>query len=77
MLVDLMDTKRFPEVYTFKILEQNSYMIMEKLNQNLDDIFRSFQKKFSLKTLALITNELLLSVAALHEHSILHRDIKP
>ena len=56
MLVSLMDTKRFPEVYTFKILEKNSYMIMEKLDNNLDDIFKHQKKVFSLKTIALLAN---------------------
>lgn len=62
MLVNLLDTKRFPLVYTFKILEKNSYMIMEKLDQNLDDIFLKHHRKFSLKTIALIFHEMMLSM---------------
>ena len=46
MLADLMDTKRFPEVYTYRVLEQNSYMIMEKLDESLDSIFKAHEKKF-------------------------------
>lgn len=34
-----MDTKRFPEVYSLKKNLTNSYIIMEKLDQNLDHIF--------------------------------------
>ena len=52
-------------------------MIMEKLDRNLDDIFKELKKSFSLKTIALIANEMIQSVTALHENAILHRDIKP
>jgi hypothetical protein len=53
-----MDTKRFPKVYTYRVLEQNSYMIMEKLDENLDSIFKANGRKFELKTIALIANQM-------------------
>jgi hypothetical protein len=39
-----MATKRFPEVYSFNILEQNSYMIMERLDKNLDVLYKNSNK---------------------------------
>lgn len=77
MLADLMDTKQFPEVYCYKVLEQHSYMVMEKLQENLDNHFRVNHKKFSLKTIALISNEMMKAMKSLHAHGYLHRDIKP
>ena len=77
MLADLMDTKHFPEVYSFKVLEQHSYMIMEKLDENLDNLFRMNDKKFSLKTIALITNQMVEAMMEMHSKGYLHRDIKP
>jgi serine/threonine protein kinase len=72
-----MDTKRFPEVYSFKVLEQNSFMIMEKLDKTLNALYIEQNRTFSLKTLALIANELMVSLMELHKHGYLHRDIKP
>ena len=77
MLADLMGYKQFPEVYSFKILEQHSYMIMEKLDANLDFLFKKNNKKLSLKTIALISNDMMKAMKALHSHRYLHRDIKP
>lgn len=77
MLADLMGYQQFPEVYSFKILEQHSYMIMEKLDSNLDYLFKKNNKNLSLKTIALISNDMMKAMKALHSHQYLHRDIKP
>ena len=77
MLADLMDTKQFPEVYSFKVLQQHSYMIMEKLDQNLDFLFKNHDRHFSLKTISMIANQMMDSMRSLHQHGYLHRDIKP
>lgn len=50
---------------------------MEKLDSNLDYLFKSNNKKFSLKTIALIANQMMKAMRSLHSHSYLHRDIKP
>ena len=49
-----METKRFPLVYSLKTLTSNSYLIMEKFEKSIDEIFESHGKKFNIKTIALI-----------------------
>lgn len=61
-----MDTKQFPEVFSFKSLEQHSFMIMEKLHENLDHLYRVEEKKFSLKTIALISNQMMEALRSMH-----------
>ncbi len=64
-------------MYSCKVLEQNSYMIMEKLGENLDVLHKARNRAFSLKTIALIANEMMKSLKELHAHGYVHRDIKP
>ena len=50
---------------------------MELLGQSLEDLFQSQQKKFSLKTVAMIGIQILDRLEYIHEKAILHRYIIP
>lgn len=50
---------------------------MELLGNTLDALFEKQNKKFSLKTVLLIVDQMLQRIKVLHEHSFIHRDIKP
>ena len=39
MLAELGSLPHFPRVYAFKKLKENSFMVMEKLDRNLEEIF--------------------------------------
>lgn len=54
IMLDLMGTGHFPEIYSLQKLKENSYIIMEKLDYNLEQLFQQKKKKFSLATVALI-----------------------
>ena len=50
---------------------------MELLGQSLEDLFQSQQKKFSLKTVAMIGIQILDRLEYIHEKNFLHRNIIP
>ena len=50
---------------------------MEKLDNNLEELFALKKKKFSLPTIALITEQCFTGMLLLHEAGYLHRDLKP
>jgi serine/threonine protein kinase len=64
-------------VYSLKILNLNSYMIMERLSSSLDDIFEEKKKRFDIKTIILIAYQMFKSLEVLHRSGYTHRDIKP
>lgn len=50
---------------------------MEKLDSNLEQLFTEKKKKFSLSTIALITDQCFTAMRLMHEGGYLHRDLKP
>lgn len=76
-MLDLMGTGHFPEIYSLQKLKENSYIIMEKLDHNLEELFLQQKKKFSLATVALVTEQCFAAMRQLHEAGYLHRDLKP
>lgn len=38
-MAELGHLRHFPKVYSFKKLKENSYIVMEKLDRNLEEIF--------------------------------------
>jgi serine/threonine protein kinase len=50
---------------------------MERLDKTLNALYTQLNRTFSLKTMALIANQLMVSLKELHAHGYLHRDIKP
>lgn len=76
-MLDLIGTGYFPEVYSLQKLKENSYIIMEKLDSNLEELFTLKKKKFSLSTIALIIDQCFTAMRLMHEGGYLHRDLKP
>jgi casein kinase 1 len=52
-------------------------MLMDLLGKSLEDLFVDANKKFSLKTVLLIADQMLDRIEFLHNKQFLHRDIKP
>lgn len=67
----------YPRVHWFGQEEQYTLLVMDAMGPSLEHLFLRCGRRFSLKTVLMLTEQLLNRVEFLHSKYFLHRDIKP
>ena len=65
-----------PYVKSYGYSGDYNILVMQLLGQSLEDLFEE-RKKFSIKTVCLLACQMLTVLEYVHNHHIIHRDIKP
>jgi len=66
-----------PQVKWFGVEGDYNVMVMELLGPSLEDLFNFCNRKFSVKTVLLLADQMISRVEYVHNKCFLHRDIKP
>ena len=68
----------FTQVYYFSSLGEDKIMIMELVGQNLEELIKKMNpRRFSLKSVLMIADQMLVRLNTLHDKDYIHRDLKP
>ncbi|KAJ8438150.1 hypothetical protein Cgig2_033029 [Carnegiea gigantea] len=66
-----------PHLKWFGVEPEHNVMVIDLLGPSLEDLFNYCNRKFSLKTVLMVADQLINRVEYMHSRGFLHRDIKP
>lgn len=66
-----------PNVQYYGVEGTKNIMVMDLLGPSLEELFTENNKKFSLKTVLMLAEQMIKRVEYIHTRRIIHRDIKP
>eukprot|EP00042_Codosiga_hollandica_P023586 m.94427 g.94427 ORF g.94427 m.94427 type:complete len:385 (+) comp51247_c0_seq1:257-1411(+) len=66
-----------PQIKWFGIEGDYNVMVMELLGPSLEDLFNFCSRRFSVKTVLLLGDQMISRIEYMHSKNFIHRDIKP
>lgn len=66
-----------PRTHYFCSQKNHNILVMDLLGPSLEDLFSASGRKFSLKTVLMLIDQMITRIEFLHSRGYIHRDIKP
>ncbi|KAI8982504.1 kinase-like domain-containing protein [Pilobolus umbonatus] len=66
-----------PSAYYFGHEGLHNVLVIDLLGPSLEDLFDMCNRKFSIKTVAMVAKQMISRVQSVHERNLIYRDIKP
>merc|ERR1711990_1251496 len=73
----LNDGIGIPGVHWFGTHKERNVMVMDTCGASIEELFRKCGRKFSLKTVLMLADQMVQRIEYIHSRLYLHRDIKP
>lgn len=73
----LEGTPGIPRMHYFGTVGEYNAMVMDLMGPSLEDLFNYCSRKFSLKSVLMLADQMLQRIEYVHYKHFLHRDIKP